>query len=415
MPTRERTARPARAGHVDTAARGIDDLDSLDQLDLLDWNVDPWDEVPGAGRVEQLRRQTRSIKWVCYALLAVGTVFVLAAGATGWWYLHQINPEGEPGRAVNFTVKADDSLRTISERLEAAGLVKDAGVFRWYVDHHGGLEITPGYYQLARRDHMGNIMGRLRTPPGETYTKVTFPEGFTVTQMAGRLGDSIVPMRARDFIAAAADPNVSSPLRPSGITSLEGLLFPDTYQVSNGESEGQVVERMMALMERVAGQEDMDTKSAQLSQTPYNILIIASMIEKEAKLAEDRPKIARVIYNRLARGIPLAIDATSLYGQPPGTDPDDVVFVDGPYNTRLRVGLPPTPISNPGRASIRAALNPAPNPSVGDPICVDLPADVPCEYLFYALATEDGGHAFAATLEQHEANVARARAAGLFD
>jgi UPF0755 protein len=130
-----------------------------------------------------------------------------------------------------------------------------------------------------------------------------------------------------------------------------------------------------------------------------------------------------VIYNRLAKGMPLAIDASVLYGTAlSGLDPDPAVtpFVQqretpGPYNTYLNRGLPPTPIANPGRASIRAALNPAPDPSVGDPLCAGLPEDVECQYLYYVLANEEGAHAFAVTPQQHDANVAAAAAAGLLD
>ena len=140
------------------------------------------------------------------------------------------------------------------------------------------------------------------------------------------------------------------------------------------------------------------------------------MIEKEAKLDEDRAKIARVIYNRLFIGMNLQIDATLLLRAATATSPQSrtVVEFPGPYNSYLNPGLPPTPIANPGRASIRAALNPAPNPPPGDPVCQVLPDPTQnCIYLFYVLANEEGGHAFAVTGEQHEANVAAARAAGL--
>lgn len=406
-------------------ARQIDDVDSLDQLDALGWNRDPWDVVEQAGSVERLRVQTRSIKWVSYIVLALAIVLILVAGGVGWWYIRQVNPAGEAGEAVSFTVNDEDTLRTISERLEDEELIVDAGLFRWYVERHGGLEITPGYYAIQTSDHMGNVLARLRTPPNQTYSKVTFPEGFTVAEIAARLDEEVVPMRARRFLRAANNPDVISAFRPEGITSLEGLLFPDTYQISNGESEAQVVERMIGLMERVANQEadqgDILIASEQLGQSPYGILIIASMIEEEAKLAQDRPKIARVIYNRLALGMPLEIDAAVRYGtRQAGRDPDEIPFdeqreTQGPYNTYLNVGLPATPITNPGRASIHAALNPAPNPSVGDPLCRDLPDDVECQYLWYVLADEEGGHAYAVTPEQHQANVAAADAAGLLD
>jgi UPF0755 protein len=118
-----------------------------------------------------------------------------------------------------------------------------------------------------------------------------------------------------------------------------------------------------------------------------------------------------VIYNRLEIGMKLQIDATLYYNAPVDATFSDLKALDSPYNTYLYKGLPPTPIASPGRAAIDAALHPAPNPSSGDPICSNAPT--PCRYLYYVLSDADGGHTFAATLAQHEANVATARAAGL--
>ena len=216
-----------------------------------DWEVDPWDSPATSGSVERLRRETRAVKWAVWTVMVVVVVLVLVAGRIGWWYVKQINPEGTPGVPVSFTVNEGDTLESVSERLEAEGIIVNAGVFRWYVEEKGGLELTPGYYQLRPADHIGNIVGTLRTPPAETYTKVTFPEGFTIDQMATRLAESTERMTGSEFVTAANDPAVVSALRPAGVTTLEGLLFPDTYQVSNGENEAQVVERMVSLMERV--------------------------------------------------------------------------------------------------------------------------------------------------------------------
>jgi len=399
--------------------RGIDDLESLDMLDTLGWEDDPWDRADATGTVERLRVQTRTVKWVAYAAMVLAVALILVAGALGMWYVGQINPEGAPSGPVSFTVQPGETVDSLSRRLELRGLIEDAGVFRWYVDRNGGLELTPGYYELRSSDHMGNILARLGTPPSQTYTRVTFPEGFTVAEMALRLDNAIVPMSDDDFLTATQDPAIQATLRPPGVTSLEGLLFPDTYQVSNAESEAQVIERMLGQMERVANQEDMLLKGERLSQSPYGILTIASMIEKEARTAGDRPKIARVIYNRLAAGLPLTIDATVRYGtRLNGQDPDAVPFaeqrqVPGPYNSYFNRGLPPTPITNPGRASIQAALNPAPDPGVGDPLCAALPPGEACQYLFYVLADEEGNHAFAVTGDQHQANVDAAAARGL--
>jgi UPF0755 protein len=389
-----------------------------DSRPAIDWPTDPWDDIERAGNVERLRRQTRPLKWVVYGSMVVMVVVILIGGAVGWWYLGKINPPGSPGDVQNFTVAEGDDLDSLAERLEEEQLVSDAGVFRWYVERNGGLEIIPGFYQIRPDDHMGNVLGRLRTPPGETYTRVTFPEGFTIDRMGRRLGSTVERMNEEEFIAAANDPAIRTAWRPAGIASLEGLLFPDTYQVSNAESEEQIVERMVSLMERVGNQEDIEVRAPALRRTPYEILIIASIIEREAKIPEDRAKISRVIHNRLFVNMELQVDASVLYGRDvAGIDPDtpfsELRQIDTPYNTYMHTGLPPTPIANPGRASIRAALNPAPNPPPGDPICVNLPEPSQCYYFFYVLANEEGGHAFAATFEQHDANVAAARAAGL--
>jgi len=396
-----------------------------DSRPAIDWETDPWDNSDRTGTVERLRHQTRVVKWGVYTLMFLTIVMVMIAGAVGWWYVQKLNPEGEPGPVQSFTVAEDETLETLADRLEEEGLISDANVFEQYVDRNGGLEITPGYYEIRPNDHMGNVLGRLRTPPGQTYSQVTFPEGFTLAQMGRRLDAEIDRMSSDDFLAASQDPSITSVFKPAGVTSLEGLLFPDTYQVSNAESEGQVIDRMIGLMERVGGQEDIVSKSAALGRTPYEILIIASMIEKEAKVPEDRAKISRVIHNRLfvtasnpEEPFPLQIDAAVLYGRNQlGIDPDtpfsDVRQVPSDWNTYLLPALPTTPIANPGRASINAALNPAPNPAPGDPICRDLPKPDQCFFFFYVLADEDGSHAFAATGEQHQANVEAAAALGL--
>jgi UPF0755 protein len=396
-----------------------------DSRPAVDWSSDPWDATDQTGSVERLRGQRRSLKWLVWASMAIAVVAILIAGGVGWWYLGKINPEGEPGDVVSFTVNEADNLETVALRLADEGLVSDPGIFEWYVGREGGIELTPGYYEIRPNDHMGNVLGRLRTPPGQTYTKVTFPEGFTLTKMADRLDTSVDRLAADEFLIAATDGSIRAAWQPLLVTTLEGLLFPDTYQVSNAESEGQVIERMIAMMERVGGQEDIVNKSAALGRTPYETLIIASMIEREARVPEDRAKISRVIHNRLGLSalfpddqIPLQIDATVLYGAvQAGLDPElsfaELRVIDGPYNTYQRTGLPPTPIANPGRASIEAALNPAPNPPAGDPICAELSDPTSCAYIFYVVADEDGRHVFASELWQHERNIELARQAGV--
>jgi UPF0755 protein len=384
------------------------------RLDAM-WDPDEWDdpEYTEVAAVERGSRPHRLMKWFVVTAGSLLVVGVLAAGAVGWWYIRQVNPSGDAAATVNFTVAEADTLETVSTRLQDEGVITNARVFRYYVESKGGIDFTPGYYELDPRDHMGNLMRVLNTPPAATYKRVTFPEGFTVQQMANRVQRDLPPMTAPDFIAATGSPDIRSTFQPPGVTSLEGLLFPDTYQVAGNESEAQVIVRMINLMERVGRQENIDQKSVELGLTPYEILTIASMIEREAKFDEDRPKIARVIYNRLALGMPLGIDATLFYGQPADTPFDVLKATDTGYNTYLHSGLPPTPIANPGRASIDAALNPAPNPGLGDAVCRGLPAGTTCQYLYYVVQDTEGHHVFAVTLEQHDANVQRARDEGV--
>jgi UPF0755 protein len=377
-----------------------------------EWFDDPWDDLDEVWRAETepVPAQRRFIGVVLAVLAGAGVVALLIAGAVGWWLIRQLNPPWTAETSQRFEVITGDTVETLSQRLLEEGFIAHAGVFRWYVERQGGLEVEPGNYVLRPGEHVGNLLAVLRTPPRATTTRVVFPEGFTVNQIGRRLQER-VPGRSRDrFVELAMEQGVvTSAYLPPDITSLEGLLFPDTYMIAGDENELRVLERMVRLMERVGREEGIDESSF----TPYEVLIIASMIEREAKVDEDRGKIARVIYNRLAMGMKLQIDATVYYGQDPDTPFRVLRERDTPHNTYLYAGLPATPIANPGRASIRAALNPSANPVPEDPICAELPRGVLCQYVYYVLADTNGRHAFAVTLEQHEANIQAAREAGV--
>ena len=354
------------------------------------------------------------------ALLTVSVLALVAViyGAYQFWYLRQVNPSGDPSAAEIFTITETDDLLTISKRLEQEGFIVNDSVFRSYVSSKGGLEVAAGFYTVQPLDHVGNILRILRTPPNETLTKITFPEGFTLSQMAKRLGEEVKSVNESDFLLKTGDTPaeisaVRSVYQPESITSLEGLLFPDTYLINGDQTATQVAQQMLKLMERVGRQEGLDDSMNAVGLTPYEVLTIASIIEREAKVPEDRAKISRVIYNRLSLGMPLEIDATLFYKQNTDLPFLELKAIDSPYNSYLYTGLPPTPISNPGRAAINAALNPAPNPSSGDPICREITDGSPCSYLYYVLSDKDGHHVFAATLAQHQINVQAAIVAGV--
>ncbi len=382
------------------------------------WFDDGWDDpaLLPTTHGERLPRNRRWLRWVLFALVVALLAAVLTGGAIGMWMVRQVNPPGERGAEVTFTVNEGDNLDSVTDRLKAQGIITDARVFRWYVNRKGGLDdLTPGYYTVHPRDTMGNIVKQLRIPPAQTYTKVNFPEGFTLRQMSKRLSDKVSRLQASEFLSQATNGSIKPtiPGYPATETSLEGLLFPATYEIAGNESEPEVIDRLMKAMDRVNRQLAIETRAPELGLNPYQIMIVASIIEREANNDEDRAKIARVIYNRLFLGTPLEIDATLFYGAAADTPFDVLRQTDTPYNTYMHGGLPPTPISNPGKASIRAALNPADNPTADDPICVGLPSTTPCIYLFYVLADADGHHVFSATFEQHTANIEAARAAGV--
>ena len=212
----------------------------------------------------------------------------------------------------------------------------------------------------------------LDTAPAKPVLRIIFPEGFTRKQMAARI--SAVNKIARD------ERGISPSLRPgrylaatervtklpagfknSGAPNLEGFLFPATYEFNEDTTSEELVDDQLAAFDRAWSQIDMKYARSK-NLTPYDVLIIASMVEKEVQVPRERPIVAGVIYNRLSRGMVLGIDATIRYGfDIPPTQPilQSHLDSDNPYNTRRIAGLPPTPISNPGLASIQAAAHPA--------------------------------------------------------
>ena len=379
------------------------------------WHDDPWDRVTAVSEdsLESTPPEFRQLRGVTRTVVIVVSASLLLLGCMGWWTARVLNPSGEPGVAVNFTVNDGDTISSVASRLHSAGIISNASIFRWYVSTKGTIALTPGYYALKPKDNAGSIIEALSTPPAQTFISVTFPEGMTVAQMAQRLSEKMTFMSVEEFITAANSSDTVSALRPKSVTSLEGLLFPDTYQISGDDTESRVVTRLVSMMERVSRQVDLTAGAKARGFRPYEILIIASLIEREAKVATDRSKIAQVIYNRLAKKMKLEIDASVKYGQDPAMSWTDMKATDTPYNTYINAGLPPTPIANPGKASIQAALAPFGLPPAGDSACTGLPAGVKCEYLYYVLADEAGGHVFATTYEQHLLNVEKSKTAGL--
>jgi uncharacterized YceG family protein len=222
------------------------------------------------------------------------------------------------------------------------------------------------------RDRRAAPATTFKPPPRPKPLRIVFPEGFTRAQMAARITavDGVARrkrhirplLNAKQYLAATASSQLPATYAgDSTARSLEGFLFPATYEFLGKTTTKQLVAKQLQAFKRKWAQVDLSYAKTK-NLTPFDVLIIASMVEKEAAAPDDRAKIAAVIYNRLHDGIPLGIDATIRYALDiPGTEPlhESELANPTPYNTRLHTGLPPGPIANPGLASIQAAAHPA--------------------------------------------------------
>jgi UPF0755 protein len=294
---------------------------------------------------------------------------------------------------VTITVSSGQSSVEIGRALREAGVVDSVNRFRDVAEERGlDGSLKPGTYKLVTGMSIDAVLDLLARGPS-TGTPLTIPEGWTVAQIAARLADT------RQFTRDEVDKALESkdlivPYRPEGETSLEGLLFPETYGIEDKDSAESVLQDMLSQLEIVMQRQDLSEIPRGLNT--YQLLIVASMIEREAKIPADRARIAAVIYNRLGIGKPLEIDATVEYavGHSKLTAKD--LRSSSPYNTYTHKGLPPTPIAAPGEAAIQAALKPADG-----------------DWIYYVLSGKDGSHAFTRSYQEFLKLKAEARQKGL--
>jgi len=329
---------------------------------------------------------------------AVAALAVVVGGAGLLWLRSQLSPAGQAGEEVRITIEAGASTDEIAELLEREGVIANADVFGYYVRVRNPGTIQAGDFVLRRRDDIDRVLavltGGAATEPGE---RLTVAEGLTLPQVAEVVGR--LPGRSAErFLEAARGGTVRSRYQPAGVNDLEGLVLPETYRIGERETELDILRRMVDAFDDLADELDLNGGSARLDVTPYQAVIVASLVEREAKVPQDRGPVARVVYNRLARRMPLQIDATVQFAL--GTNKPRLLLrdleVDSPYNTYKIPGLPPGPIAGPGRAALEAALDP--------------PA---AAWIYYVLTDADGRHAFAETSTEFERLKAEATRKGL--
>jgi UPF0755 protein len=332
-------------------------------------------------------------------LLAVIALLVIPAA------LYLINATFQPfhgggSGSVRVAVPEGADAGAIGDVLAAKGVVASGTFFEFnatLTGRRGGLR--PGSYTLRRDMSYGDAIDALTKGPKVRVVPtvdVTVPEGPSIRETAPIVDKG--PLEG-SYAKAAAAPRVLRRVRrlgaPRGTRTAEGFLFPATYTLVDGSPARDLVSKQLAAFRDNFAKVDMSYARGK-NLTRYEVLIIASLVEREAQLARERPLIASVIYNRLRDGIPLGIDATIRYEIQNWSRPLRVseLEADTPYNTRLRRDLPPTPIGNPGLASLKAAAKPARS-----------------DYLFFVRKPGDSGeHAFSATNAEFERDVARYQA-----
>lgn len=341
------------------------------------------------------RRDSRAPVSHSRAGRVLSLVALLLGVALIWFLVELLQPfHGRGHGNVTVTIPAHSGSSQVGDLLERDGVISSSFFFQLRATLGGDRShLRAGTYQLQRDMSYGGVLRILTTPPPPVkVTDLTIVEGRTRRQIDALLRAQGV---SGSYLAATRRSPLLDPRSygaPAGVPSLEGFLFPSTYLLREPPTiQALVADQLQTFRQRFATVDLRPTSRKHL--TPYQVLIVASMVEAEAQTARDRPLIASVIYNRLAAGMPLQIDATTRYATDNYTQPLTVAQLNSPspYNTRLHKGLPPTPIDNPGMASIQAAAHPAST-----------------NYLYFVVKPcGNGEHAFASTYSQFQAAVQR--------
>jgi UPF0755 protein len=330
-------------------------------------------------------------------LTSLGVLASLCVGFFGWaasWY--EGASSGQPGgsRAV-VEVSPGSSVSGVVASLARRGVVDSSFAFRIYLAIHGAPVVQAGEYLLRKHEDFASVREAL--VGGPDVFELSVPPGFTVYETAERVGQ-IPGHDASHFRTLATSGAVHSQIQPPGSNNLDGLLGTGLYTVLPGESDTELLEQMVERFDTQAFSLGLVPGAASVNVTPYEAMIVASIVQKEGVYAQNLSKVARVIYNRLARDMPLQMDSTVLYAEHrdggPVTSSD--LDLDTPYNTYLYRGLTPTPICFPSPAAIKAALEPAPG-----------------DWLYFVVVSKDGTEAFSDTLAGQKANEALAKSRGL--
>jgi len=324
---------------------------------------------------------------------------IAALGAAGWLAWALLMPVAPSGQTV-VLLRPGYSTRHIAAELKAAGVIRSQRAFILWHYYHRGRTLKAGEYLFDKPANIIDIQKRLRR--GDVYFHtVVVPEGYTIFDVAraveaaglGSADDFLKVARSETSLVADIDPQAHS---------LEGYLFPETYQFSRMMSMQEMAAAMIRQFRLVAGQIGLTSSASPDAATPgysvHEVVTMASIVERETAVPEERPMVASVYYNRLEKRIALDADPSIIYAeQLAGTYQGALHHADmqftSAYNTYRHAGLPPGPIANPGRSALEAAMHPAHS-----------------DY-YYFVADAQGHHRFAHTMEEHNKNVVAYRKA----
>lgn len=341
----------------------------------------------------------RILRAVAAAVVLVIITIVLYRGVRAW-FERQLDPEGEPGETVTVIVPAGATTGGIASQLESEGIIPNSTFFRYYADWNNEGNFQAGEYTMQVNSSADEAIAVLNGgPAAQTYATFGVPEGRWVPEMLASIAEQLPNVTVEELQAVLDSGELTPSYRPDGVTSWEGLLFPATYEVEDDATAREVLAMMSNEFQDVASELGYGGTELRQGRSAYEIITIASMVEAEAKTVGDRPKIARVIYNRLQEQMSLDIDATCIYGlqnREAVLGDEAYALVPPEYACRNNPNLPATPISAPGRASLEAALKPAEG-----------------KWLYYVLADAEGNHFFTNDYNEFLAKKAEAQEAGL--
>jgi UPF0755 protein len=361
------------------------------------WLLESPEEPAHRPRWRRLRHGVVLVVSLVVVVGLAGLAFVgLAAGLRKALHGAADYPGSGDGQ-VTVQVQKGDTLAVIGASLQQAGVVKSADAFTTAANRDpNATKIQPGTYRMREHMKASVALALMLDPATLVNERVVIPEGTPVRGVLALIAkDTSVPLASLQALAA----------NPAGLAlpavcqgALEGCLFPATYTFQPGVTAHDALAAMVTKFAQEDAALGVEAKAAQTGRSAHDVLVIASIVQREARPLADDGKIARVFYNRLAHGMRLDADSTLDYVLPPGhgqlTASD--LAMNSPYNTRKYAGLPPTPISNPGADAIQAALDPTPGP-----------------WLYFVTIDKQGHAAFATTLQEHERNVAQAKKNGV--